>query len=86
MLVNPRCPLCRRAITTQHEIKELHEELVKNMEASVLKQRDLDFLRFRRMMQSIMFIEVGNNSVELATKQSAFTKTKKKYNWELFAL
>jgi len=56
------------------------------MEASVLKQRDLDFLRFRRMMQSIVFIEVGNNSVELATKQSAFTKTKKKYNWELFAL
>jgi hypothetical protein len=32
-------------------------------------------------MQSIVFVEIGNTSVELQTKQSAFTRTKKKYNW-----
>lgn len=81
MLVNPRCPLCRRPITTQHEVRDLHEQLLAQMSASVLKQRNLDFGRFQRMMQSIVFVEIGNTSVELPTKQSPFTKTKKKYMW-----
>lgn len=36
------------------------------------------------MMKSIVYIEIGNTSRELQTKQSIFTKTKKKYIWELF--
>lgn len=36
------------------------------------------------MMDSIVFIEVGNTSVLLNTKQSFFTSIKKKYKWELF--
>lgn len=36
------------------------------------------------MMKSIVYIEIGNTSRALETKQSAFTKTKKKYIWELF--
>jgi len=56
------------------------------MDTNALKQRDSEFARFRRMMQSIVFVEVGNSSIELRTKQSPFTKTKKKYNWELFVI
>ena len=36
------------------------------------------------MMKSIISVEIGNTSRLLETKQSAFTKTKKKYIWELF--
>ena len=36
------------------------------------------------MLDSIVYIEVGNRSIELETKKSMFTKTKKKYNWEIF--
>lgn len=36
------------------------------------------------MLKSIVYIEIGNTSRELETKQSMFTKTKKKYVWELF--
>ena len=39
---------------------------------------------FETMLKSIVYIEVGNNSKELATKQSHFSKTKKKYMWELY--
>lgn len=35
-------------------------------------------------MKSIVYVEIGNTSRQLETKQSAFTKTKKKYNWEVF--
>ena len=35
-------------------------------------------------MKSIISVEIGNTSRLLETKQSAFTKTKKKYIWELF--
>jgi hypothetical protein len=36
------------------------------------------------MLESIIYIEVGNRSMELDTKKSMFSKTKKKYNWEIF--
>lgn len=36
------------------------------------------------MLSSIVKIEVGNNSTLLQTKQSIFTTTKKKYNWQLY--
>lgn len=47
-------------------------------------RREKEFVRIENMMKSIVYIEIGNTSRELATKQSAFTKTKKKYTWELF--
>ena len=33
----------------------------------------------------MVYVEIGNHSKELATKRSAFTSTKIKYRWELFA-
>ena len=36
------------------------------------------------MLKSIVYIEIGNHSRELPTKQSHFSKTKKKYVWEIF--
>ena len=38
------------------------------------------------MMDSIVFVEVGNTATLLSTKESSFTKTKKKYSWELFVV
>ena len=37
-----------------------------------------------QIMKNVVYIEIGNTSRELETKQSSFTKTKKKYVWELF--
>lgn len=56
------------------------------MDAGTRNRREVDFARFNRMMQSIVFVEIGNNSAEIQTKQSPFTKTKKKYNWEVFVV
>lgn len=41
--------------------------------------------RFKAMLESIVYIVIGNTSKQLETKKSPFTKTKKKYNWQLFA-
>ncbi len=36
------------------------------------------------MLDSIILIEIGNRSIELQTKKSPFSKTKKKYMWQIF--
>ena len=36
------------------------------------------------MTKSTVYIEIGNTSRKLETKKSIFTKTQKKYAWELF--
>ena len=49
------------------------------------KRKENELNKFSQLLKSIVYIEIGNTSRELATKQSHFSKTKKKYVWELFA-
>ena len=51
------------------------------MGASEQKRRENEFQKVETMMKSIVYIEIGNTSRLLQTKQSHFSKTKKKYNW-----
>lgn len=84
LLINEKCPLCRGKITKKTENKELHQKIIEDLPKKQLERRENDFHKIERMMKSIVYIQIGNTSRELETKQSAFTKTKKKYIWQLF--
>lgn len=54
------------------------------MDEKEVKKRQDQFDALERMLKSIVYIEIGNTSSEIPTKTSAFTKTKKKYAWEIY--
>ena len=54
---------------------------MKKMSESDQLKRKNELLKFEQMLKSIVYIEIGNHSRELPTKQSHFSKTKKKYIW-----
>ena len=55
------------------------------MSKEEIKKREKAYLRLKLMLDSVVMVEIGNRAIELDTKKSHFSKTKKKYMWELFA-
>ena len=54
------------------------------MDKKDIQKRQTQYDALEKMLKSIVYIEIGNTSSEIPTKQSAFTRTKKKYAWELY--
>jgi len=66
------------------ENKQLQQEMLAGMTKSRIQVREKQYLRLKLMLDSVVLVEIGNRSTEVETKKSHFSKTKKKYNWELF--